>query len=344
MKFTVTPELTTLLRTIRTQNNISARDLAAHISKSPSYISKLESGDVKNIRKQDLTNILSFLSGSADFYGEVLPTAVRTLMSYMSPERLPEQIWLIQYDTADRPILISEEMATDLNQRLLFLKMSTGELTEFMNKNFDSELSSAFPANEIIPLDQKGSTRILVRLDVNQKEIDNILTGENRHTTYLTAYAISHALIRLKKFGNAAYKLPPESATEILRDASAYMQHFQVHSLIGFSHMLSSNDFINRQMNLLNSFDSTSSELIGSLTEFFQEALKHDTLGTVQALDNFSKSLNWDPAFILKIIQFPFYKMEGLSFYQKKNMIQEITELLEKYDRLSDFEKKLEIY
>lgn len=344
MKFTITPELTTLIKTIRAQNHISAKELASYIEKSPSYVSKLESGDVKNIQKKDLTKILSFLTGGEDFYEEVLPQAVRILMSYLPSERLPEQVWLLQYDTADRPVLVSEEMSLDLNNRLTELGMSTEELSAFINENFDSELSSAFPANEIIPFEQRGSTRILARLEMNAKDISRILSGENRHTTYLVIYGISHILLRLEKFGNASYKLPPENAVEILRDTSAYLEKFQVHSLIGFSRMLSSKDFISRQVNMLNTFDSVSAELMNHITEFFKEALKYDMLGTTQALDVFLKSLNWDPAFILKLIQFPFYKMEGLGYHQKKNLIREIMELLEKYDQMSEFEKKLEIY
>lgn len=344
MKFTITPELTTLIKTIRAQNHISAKELASYIEKSPSYVSKLESGDVKNIQKKDLTKILSFLIGGEDFYEDVLPQAVRILMSYLPSERLPEQVWLLQYDTSDRPVSVSEEMSADLNNRLSELGMNAEELSALINENFDSELSSAFPANEIIPFEQQGRIRILARLEMNAKDIAGILSGENRHTTYLVIYGISHFLLRLEKFGNVSYKLPPENAVEILRDTSAYLEKFQVHSLIGFSRMLSSKDFISRQINMLNTFDSVSAELMNHITDFFKEALKYDTLGTTQALDVFLKSLNWDPAFILKLIQFPFYKMEGLGYHQKKNLIREITELLEKYDQMSEFEKKLEIY
>ncbi len=344
MKFTVTPELATLIKTIRTQNNISAKELAAYIEKSPSYVSKLESGDVKGIQKKDLTQILTFLTGGEDFYEDVLPAAVKTLMSYLPSERITEQVWLLQYDITDRPVLISREMAADLNNRLIALGLNTEELAAFMNENFDSGLSSMFPANEIIPFEQQGSTRILARLEMEPEEISRILSGKNHRTTYLVVYGISHLLFRIEKFGGVSYKLPPENAVEVLRDTAVYLEKFQVHSLIGFSRMLSSRDFISRQMNMLNTFGSVSSELMNTITEFFQEALKYDALGTTQAMDAFSQSLNWDTAFILKMMKLPFYKMEGLSFHQKKNLIREITELLEKYDQMTEFEKKLEIY
>lgn len=344
MKFTVTGELAVLIRTIRTQKGISAKELATFIEKSPSYVSKLESGDVKNIQKRDLTRILSFLTGGEDFYEDVLPAAVRVLMSFMPGERMPEQVWLLQYDTADRPVLVSEEMASDLKERLGELGIEAERLAAIMNENYDSELSSAFPANEIIPFEQQGSTRILVRMEIAPKDISRILSGVDRHTTYLVIYCISHMLIRLEKFGSVFCKLPPENAVEILRDTSAYLEKYQVHSLIGFGRILSSKDYVSRQVHMVNTFDSVSSELMNSITDFFQEALKFDMLGTTQAMDIFSKSLSWDPAFVLKLIQLPFYKMEGLSYHQKKKLIHEIAELLEKYDQMSDFEKKLEIY
>ena len=42
----VTPELAETLRGIRLQNKIQAKNLAAHIGKSPAFISKLESGNI----------------------------------------------------------------------------------------------------------------------------------------------------------------------------------------------------------------------------------------------------------------------------------------------------------
>ena len=51
MKFYITSELALLIKTLRTQNKIPSKELADRIGKSNSYISKLESGDVKNIRE-----------------------------------------------------------------------------------------------------------------------------------------------------------------------------------------------------------------------------------------------------------------------------------------------------
>ena len=59
----VTPELTETLRGIRLQNKIQAKNLAAHIGKSPAFISKLESGNIQTIDTKELYSILQFISG-----------------------------------------------------------------------------------------------------------------------------------------------------------------------------------------------------------------------------------------------------------------------------------------
>lgn len=344
MKFTVTQELAVLLKTIRTQNNISAKDLASHIKKSCSYISKLENGDVKNIQKSDLTQILLFISKSNDFYKDVLPNAVRILASYMVPDRLPEQIWLIQYDIIERQITIPAEMAEDLGSRLGSLHLSSSELADILNRNIDAELSPSFPSNEIVALEHNGRTRLSIRLNTSSDAILNIMQKKNLTTNYMFINALVFIILKLQKYGEADVKMPPEQAAGALRDTAAYMEQYQVQSLTGFSQMLSSNDFIDRQISLVNSFDSIRSELFNDIIECFQEALKYDTLSTTQTLEAFSKNLSWDPAFLMKIIGFPFYKLEGLSYKQKKKLIDDIMALLEKYDNISDYEKRLEIY
>ena len=45
----VTPELAETLRSIRLKNKIQAKNLAAHIKKSPAFISKLENGNIQTI-------------------------------------------------------------------------------------------------------------------------------------------------------------------------------------------------------------------------------------------------------------------------------------------------------
>ena len=62
----VTPELAETLRSIRLQNKVQAKNLAAHIQKSAPYISKLENGNIQTIDTEELYKILQYISNESN--------------------------------------------------------------------------------------------------------------------------------------------------------------------------------------------------------------------------------------------------------------------------------------
>ena len=61
-------------------------------------------------------------------------------------------------------------------------------------------------------------------------------------------------------------------------------------------------------------------------------------------MDTLHYNLDWDPAFTLKILDLDFYKLGNMSFHLKKELLTEITALLDKYKNIPDLEKQLEQY
>ena len=345
MKFRVTPELSTVIKMLRLQNNVSAKELAEYLGKSPSYISKLEGGDVKTIQKADLMEILTFISEGEDFYEDVLAGVVKTLNSFMDPAKMVDQIWLLQCDIVDRPIAVPAAMVDYANGKLDQLGITVEQLVDFINKNVDSEMSGAFPVNEVVAMDYEGKSRILIRVRLEAEQLKQLLNKKTQTTSYLTITNIAFTLDRLETYGADLRKMPPEEATIVLRDVAAYMEQFNIHSLTGFSHMLSSEAFIQQQEALAyGTFSSAKTETINTIVELFNEASTHDSLNTAKMLNTYVDTLNWDPAFALKLLGLPFSKLEGMSFQQKKNLLDEIYALVDKYDNLSDFDKKYESY
>lgn len=344
MKFKVTPELATLIKTMRMQSELSSKDLAAHIGKSPSYISKLEGGTVKSVQKDELTSILQYISGDADFFEETLPNVVRVLFSFMSMDRLPAQVWLIHYDIHDKKVEVPAAMAKDLRERIEGTHMSLAEIAGCINANMDSELSPSFPANEILSIDCNGENRLLIREEIAESEMQNILDEPGYTTDYNTLYGLVYILFRLSIYGNAPKKMPPELAAEVLRAVDLYMEQFQLRSLIDYSHFLSSEGFIQRQTPLVSSLGTANSDYMSRIIDFFQEATQKDALSTAKVLANFNEMMTWDPAFTIKLLELPFADLADLSYQNKKKLLDEITELLNKYDRMSDLEKKWEQY
>lgn len=340
MKFDVTPELSTLLKTIRMQNNISAKNLASGLGKSPSYISKLEGGDVKTIREEHLTAILEYISEGSDFYEDILPNAVRVLYSFIEPARLVDQVWLMQYDVVSRQVTVPEGMADDILAHLKEKGITVGELAEVVNANIDSEMSASFLPNEIVSLDYEGQTRLLIRADFSKKELEQVLSKKNLTTSYFCVYCMAHSMFRMLHFPGVNKKLPPEDAALLLRLVAAYMEQWNLHSLVGFSHMLSSDEFIRRQAPLA----SAGTSAIDHIAEIFREASAHDAVLTAKQLNTFYDTLSWDTAFAMKLIGISFSELEGLSYHNKKKLLEEIQTLITRFDHMSEFEKKLENY
>ena len=344
MKFFVTPELAVLLKTLRTQNRVAAKDLANHIDKSYSYISKLESGEVKSINKDDLTQILTYITGGGDFYSEVLPNVYRVLKSFVDKSHMLEQLWLIQYDVMERTVTVSEDMADEIKEIFEALKISPEGFAETINQNADSELPDTFPANEIIALDNNGVIRLVARMYITKEQIENLLFKKDMRLRYNTLQSILFMLFKMQKYPGISTKLPPDEAADVLRTSAAIMEKYDVHSLMGYSHLISSEEYTSKHRYSVSSFKSIDENTVLEIVELLDEASKHAPMNAAVAMETFKKNLGWDVGFMFKIMECKFYSLGYMSYSNKKNMAKEISDILDKYSNLSDFEKKYDTY
>ncbi len=343
MKFKVTAELAMLLKILQNQGDISAKELAAQIGKSPSYVSKLENGDVKMIRREDLTQILKYLTKGNDFFEETLPAAVRCLQSFMEPERLSEQIWLLQYDIVDRPVKVDPELVEDISARIEKSGLSIEDLVAASNAESETPPDFSNASDEIIGYRYRDTDMIRMRITMTVPEIYTILEGKKEFTNFLTIFTIVFQVSKYERYKSTSH-VPPDQARIILRDTRMYLDYYNVHSLTGYGRMISSEEFLNRQEALLDSFDSVHSEILDEIITGFHAALKHDVMKATQALDHLRQSFGWDLAFMMKLLEIPYNTLGNMSYYYKKQLLDEIMELVQHYADMPDMEKKMENY
>lgn len=343
MKFKVTPELALLLKTLQNQGNSSARDLAAHVSKSPSYISKLENGDVKMIQKDALTQILLYLTESTNFYEEALPKILRTLQSFMDPKQMADQIWLLQYDVMERPVKLPEKLREDIRSKMQKLQLPAELLAEAVNTESEPQAMFLEAADEVVGYHYKDTSVIRMKQSLSVEELNAILSGEKEITNYAIIFSIAFQLTKYEKYRDIAH-VEPEQAKVVLRDTRIYLEYYEIHSLTGYGHMISSEEFLGKQEALINSFDSVNAEIIDGIITSFHASSRHDVLKTTQLLDNLRQNLQWDLAFTMKILGIPFSSLEDMSYSNKKKLLDEIAELVQQYADLPDSEKKIENY
>ncbi len=344
MKCHVTPELAILIKTLRSQNNISSKDLAEHVGRSRSYISKLEGGAIQTIQKQDLTEILKFVTAGTDFYEEKLVEIVRVLQSYMEPSRMDHQVWLLQYDCAERPIPVPEDLVRYFIDTLKEIRMTPSHLVRVVNANVDSELSDQVPSNEYLDLSyQRGSHMLVIRMQMTEKQFDEILDKAPSSSTYSVLFALTFTMEKLKSYSEDT-PLTPDEARTVLRRTGNIMDLYHVHCLTDYSSLVNSTELLNGQENLYNSFKELDPGIVSNILYNFTELMDYDAESTSETLKIFSDNLSWDPAFLMRILRLPFSSLTDMSYSNKKKMLEEIQDIYARYRDLSDVERKIEEY
>jgi len=341
-KYPVTNELSALIKTLRIQRKISSKNLALHIGKSHSYISKFENGEIRNIQEEELTAILDYIVEGDDFFNDKLPAIIRTLSSIQEPDRMSQQIWLLDYDILKRPITLPESMVDDINERLRELNISVARLTALINENKDSAMSQEFPPNEIVDFVLRDSRVLLVRNLIEEETLAALLEKRTFVTSYSFAHALAFTLFRIQNYDDN--ELEFEEARDTLQNTRAYLDGFGVYSLTEWNRLLSDTKTMESQRSLLASFSTANAETINQIILFFRIASEHDILHTAQALETFRENLSWDQGFALKLISQPFHELDDISFSLKKQLLEEVNSLIEKYKNVPASEKKFETY
>lgn len=344
LKFSVTPELAATLKTISAQNGVSAKSLAAAVGKSPSYISKLVNGDVKNIRKEDLTAILNALHNGESFYDVVLPNVFRVLASLVEADDILNQVWFMQYDTVDRQVEVTEELATDLRKRLEELDVSPERFVELINLNADSSDVPADCVNELKDLGCGTAHHITMRVGTTVEDMGRLLGEPGAKVSYSLVNMALFMLIKLELYGRGDYKMPPEESSQVLRELGLQMERYRINSLSDFSGLISSSRFFASRILSIREYSGMEASVASAVIDSFRDSFGYDSAGTTRQLEALTRNMQWDAAFTLKLIGLPFYKLDGVSFSRKKEILQEIEDLIDECDTLSDYEKRLESY
>ena len=343
MKYTLTPELAVLIRTLRTQNGVASKELAGMIGRSASYISKLESGGVKKVEKSDLTRILKAVTRQDDFFEGALPDAFRTFSAIFRDTQIYRQIWLLMYDVVDRMVTVPAEMSEELRQMAVQENLTASDLTGRINENRDSDAPKNAAPNVFFTAEQSGALRLFMRVRIDESTIAPILAGECE-TNYHSVYVLTWFLLRSKKFGDVKTKLPKDQAVSLLRDTAVVLGKYDIRTLTRFDQMLFSPGFVEHQTHRAYNLDAVSTGYAEDILSELESFSKYDAVTVAESLEGMLQNLRWDPAFMMKIMRMPFSETGELSYTRKKELLDEISSQIEERKKLPDMEKKLEIY
>lgn len=345
-KFDVTPELGEVIRITRTQNNIPSKTLAAHLERSPAYISKLEKGEIRTIEAGELTSILEYIT-ERDSFPEVLEAVTETLVQhYNSREVCYQQLWLRTYDWVARSVSIPPELIQKLHQAYTLTPAKITSLITRINAN--TELPEIFQNDKAFPYNQWqagiGGDRLqYIKLKLDPDEIAQVLSGALEETSYVVLYAIVRYLYRMDQYPGEAI-LTEEEIKKIDQHTEQTLASYGIHTVV-YQVWQRRDEVIRKNLSsMLSSQNPEAGSFAEEMVSLISILTRLDLLDGAESLRCLNSSLEWDLAFTARIMRLPLPDLEGVSYTNKKRLLAEIGQLIQKYKDLPPAQKSLESY
>ena len=345
-KIVVTQQLADTIKTLRLQNNIPAKALASELGKSPSYITKLEKGDIKSLSQDDLLHILDFVMKGQETYEQRLDSIFRTLSIRYTPQEIEREIWLLNFDTVERNIPIPQDFVANLNQRIKDNSISIAYLVSRINANEEIPLQLAGndeQYNVWINTNINGHNHNYIKMRVSEEQVDGILSCRVTSASYVLVLAVTLYITKIEKYGDIR-ELSYSQSQELIELAISQLNHYKFYSLVEKSKIEKKITSEDERQSLLSSFDLKNLEIVNGLLDNFRVMSSIDMEKANRQLGQFLENLEWDVAFTMRIISLNFPEIGKTSYTIKKKIIEEIGDILLKYKEIPETEKMLETY
>lgn len=342
----VTPELTETLRNIRLQNKVQAKKLAEYLRKSPAYISKLENGGIRTIDTKELYNILQFTFRGNNSM-EVAEKIYKSLKIKYSPKEIEEQLWFTNYDTVDRLLPIPEALIQELNYRIKKLGISRQYLNERINAN--EALTSEEINDNSIPFNQWFHQKHIsdntqsIKIKLPEKQMSMILDRQVDVASYVFVFCILFYILKIESYGETV-NLSDDENSLLMKQTTSILNSYKFYSILEKNTLIAQKQTKDEIHELLNTFDNANIEIINDILACLHVASEHNIKSTNEQLEQFKINMHWDLGFMLRLIGMEFSLLQKTSVSNKKNLLNEIENLIRRYSAIPEEQNIIEEY
>lgn len=351
-KFEVTPELAATLKSLRIQNNVTAKSIAELIGKSASYISKLEKAEIKTIKESELTTIFNFIycdvENGREITDSILKKIYNTIELRYTEEEIDRQSWWTTYDTVLRLIPVPADLIDDIVARMKAIGLTSNTLCERINANegISPQVTNIdrYPFNEwkaFVKNHKPDFYFIKMKVDVNI--INRILSKEVEDSNYVTMLAISYYLRKIERFGTEIV-IPEEENKNLNIEARDYLNKFKFFSIeekYKINKLAKSEE---ERESLISTFDQENRQLVNKILVDFKIFSDLDIRYSNKIFSILIANLKWDLPFMMAMSGVEFCELENISHSNKKNMLNEIRSIVKKYKEMPEEQRKLDSY
>ena len=342
----VTSGLTETLRSIRLQNKIQAKQLAAHIKKSPAYISRLENGGIHTIDTKELYSILEFISGK-ESSSDLADHIYKSLQLKYSVKEIEDQLWFTNYETVECQLPIPESLVDNLNLRIKDLNITREYLCRRINANealTEEEIKdNSLPINQWYHYSLKSDTTHSIKIHLAERQLDDILDKHLDSAPYVFVMCILFYLLKIEKY-HKTVNISESEYKDLLEKANSILNSYKFISISEKNRLLSEKQTYEEMTETLNSFDKENLYIVNDIINGFQFAAEHNIKIANTQLKSFSENMHWDLGFMLKLCSLDFKELDKTSVSNKRKLLADIDILLKKYSDLPDDSNVLETY
>ena len=342
-KIMITGELAEAIRGLRNENKVSAKSLAEHIGKSQSYVSKLEKGHLKTISKSELDNILSFVIHDSHSYLDRVNEILKLATYRYSSKEMEEQVWFSNYSSVFCEIPIPSELIDDINQRMKEHNISVEYLctrinaNEFIMSDIDIQnlVESKYPINEWFEYPQ-GSKKIIIIMRVKLERLIKVLEKKFTSVNYVLLQAVTQYLFKIMRYKDLV-NISVDESEMIARDAKSYLQFYNYYPISEKYRRIQAAE----QLSIP---DQENQYEISRLNEFIRIRSDLNLERTNKNLISLNRNIEWNSAFIEKMVTLPFADLGSTSYSFNKKILDQFEDILNKALCAPTKEKMLEEY
>lgn len=342
----VTPGLAETLRAIRLQNKIQAKQLAAHIGKSPAFVSKLENGSIQTIDTEELNSILQFISGQESPI-ELAEQIYKSLKLKYSAKEIEEQLWFVNYDTVECVLPIPAALIDEFNLRIDRLGISRQYLASRINANEaiseEENNDRSIPYNQWYHQERIGENAHSIKIKLPEEQLNKILDKEYDVAPYVIVFCILFYLLKIEEYKETV-TLSEAQNSALMQKTTLTLNDFKFLSISEKNRLISEKQSQEEIHDLLSSFDNDNIEIINDIIHGFQFASEYNIKSTNEQLKTFSDNMHWDLGFMLRLISLDYCSLEKTSVSNRKNLLTEIEAIIKKYSELPDEQNRMETY
>lgn len=324
----ITPELGMAFKNFRIEHEITAKAIITEFSKTSTYITKLEKGEIKKIEGKFFVELCNFITKTDSGLKTFLSKVGRSYSEYSHETKLIIQN--IDDLLVEHPISLG--FIADVNTYMQNHDISLEQLVAKINANEDILAHPAFnisPANEWFNTNIDGDISFsIIRLDIPTTYVENFLNSNLNSIHYVIAEAILYALYRL---GNE------EDAHTL---ANSKLRINNITHCVGSNAIKISDDNMDSLFGGLHPETSETLHDIASSLKLVINLTKEDGYGSTR-IQQINSNLHGDLGFSFAYMSLDLENIISKSKEQKREFLKELKMLIEKY---SQTETGLDIY